>query len=106
MATQETLKKVRLAVMNAVHDLPVLVARDEGFFNDEGLDVQFVTTPGMSQATTDPSIVRDLVFERPLDSLYNEGGVDQYRMCEWGVMKRAVEAAGSGLRTRRPSRNA
>jgi hypothetical protein len=24
--------------------------------------------------------------------LYNEGGIDQYRMCEWGIMKRAVEA--------------
>ena len=27
---------VKLAIMNAVHDLPVLVARDEGFFKDEG----------------------------------------------------------------------
>ena len=35
--------------MNAVHDLPVLVARDKGFFKDEGLDLEFVTTPGMAQ---------------------------------------------------------
>ena len=46
MATN--VKSVKLAVMNAVHDLPVLVARDEGFFKDEGLDIEFVTTPGMA----------------------------------------------------------
>ena len=101
MATRETLKKVRLAVMNAIHDLPVLVARDEGFFNDEGLDLEFVTTPGMSQVTTDHKILKDIVFERPLDSLYNECEIDQYRMCEWGVMKRAVEATDSELRPRK-----
>jgi len=26
----------------------VLVARDKGFFKDEGLDIDFVTTPGMA----------------------------------------------------------
>ena len=34
-----TLKQVRVSMMNAVHDLPLLVARDEGLFRDEGLDV-------------------------------------------------------------------
>jgi hypothetical protein len=28
--------KPQVAIMNAVHDLPVLVARDKGFFTDEG----------------------------------------------------------------------
>jgi NitT/TauT family transport system substrate-binding protein len=41
------------------------------------------------------------VFDRPLDSVYNEGGIDQYRMCEWGIMKRAVEANKEGLRGRK-----
>ena len=47
--TIETKAKPQVATMNAVHDLPVLVARDEGFFKDEGLDIEFVTTPGMAQ---------------------------------------------------------
>ena len=51
--------------MNAVHDLPVLVARDEGFFRDEGLDIEFVTTPGMAQVTTSHSVRFDSVFDRP-----------------------------------------
>jgi NitT/TauT family transport system substrate-binding protein len=99
--TVETKAKPRLAIMNAVHDLPVLVARDKGYFKDEGLDIEFVTTPGMAQVTTSHSVKFDSVFDRPLDSVYNEGGIDQYRMCEWGIMKRAVEAESSGLRRRK-----
>jgi NitT/TauT family transport system substrate-binding protein len=94
-------KKPQVAVMNAVHDLPVLVARDEGFFRDEGLDIEFVTTPGMAQVTTSHFVKFDSVFDRPLDSVYNDGGIDQYRMCEWGIMKRAVEAETEGLRGRK-----
>src|SRR5258706_12057276 len=91
----------QVATMNAVHDLPVLVARDKGFFKAEGLDIEFVTTPGMAQSTTWHFVNFDSVFDRPLDSVYNEGGIDQYRMCEWGIMKRAVEANAQGLRARR-----
>src|SRR5262250_3577512 len=98
---QDTLAKPKVAIMNAVHDLPVLVARDLGFFRDERLDIEFVTTPGMAQVTTSHAVKFDSVFDRPLDSAYNEGGIDQYRMCEWGIMKRAVEACAQGLRGRR-----
>jgi len=87
--------------MNAVHDLPVLVARDEGFFKDEGLNIEYVTTPGMAQVTTSHEVQFDSVFDRPLDSVYNDGGIDQFRMCEWGIVKRAVEAKAGGLRSRK-----
>jgi NitT/TauT family transport system substrate-binding protein len=96
-----TKTKPQVAIMNAVHDLPVLAARDLGFFKDEGLDLDFVTTPGMAQVTTSHFVKFDSVFDRPLDSVYNEGGIDQYRMCEWGIMKRAVEANKQGLRGRK-----
>ena len=97
----EAKARPQVAVMNAVHDLPVLVARDEGYFKEEGLDLEFVTTPGMAQVTTSHYVKFDSVFDRPLDSVYNEGGIDQYRMCEWGIMKRAVEAGNEGLRGRK-----
>jgi NitT/TauT family transport system substrate-binding protein len=107
MAVQEITRereagtKTRLAIMNAVHDLPVLVARDEGLFKDAGLDIDFVTTPGMAQVTSSHSVKFESVLDRPLDSVYNDGGIDQYRMCEWGIMKRAVEANNEGLRGRK-----
>ena len=94
-------KKAQVAVMNAVHDLPVLVARDQGLFKDQGLDIEFVTTPGMAQVTTSHVVKFDSIFDRPLDSVYNDGGIDQYRMCEWGIMKRAVEARKEGRRDRK-----
>jgi NitT/TauT family transport system substrate-binding protein len=97
----QTSKKPQVAIMNAVHDLPVLVARDQGFFRDEGLDIDFVTTPGMAQVTTSHLVKFDSIFERPLESVYNDGGIDQFRMCEWGIMKRAVEADREGLRGRK-----
>jgi NitT/TauT family transport system substrate-binding protein len=98
-AEQKT--RPQVAIMNAVHDLPVLVARDAGFFKDEGLDLEFVTTPGMAQVTTSHYVKFDSVFDRPLDSAYDAGGIDQFRMCEWGIMKRAVEADAGGLRKRK-----
>ena len=98
MSTQTELKKVRASVMNAVHDLAVLVARDEGLFEAEGLDVEVVATPGTFQADADHQAMREQIFDRTMESLYNAGAVDQYRMCEWGVMKRTVEAVGAGQR--------
>jgi NitT/TauT family transport system substrate-binding protein len=107
MSLQETVRRPpvsrrpQVAIMNAVHDLPVLAARDLGFFKDEGLDIEFITTPGMAQVTTRHFVKFDTVFDRPLDSVYNDGGIDQYRMCEWGIMKRAVEAEAQGIRKRK-----
>src|SRR5256885_13894084 len=89
MTTDATLKKLRLSVSNAVHSLAVLVAHDEGLFRDQGLDVELVRTPGSAHVDTDRQAVRDAIFERPLETMYNSGGVDQVRPCEWGGMKRA-----------------
>src|SRR2546427_11352655 len=100
MTTDVTLKKVRLSVSNAVHSLAVLVAHDEGLFRDQGLDVELVKTPGSAHVDTDRQAVRDAIFERPLETLYNTGGMDQFRLCGGGVLKRAGggEVGGPGPR--------
>ena len=86
------LQKVKASMMNAIHDLPLLVARDEGFFRDQGLDVEVVKTPGTGQRGADHQALRDNIFKRTMESLYEQGECDQFRMCEWGIMKRAVES--------------
>lgn len=91
-AAANTLKKVKVSVMNAIHDLPLLVARDEGFFRDEGLDVEIVKTPGSGQQWSDHQALKPNIFERTMEAIYDRGECDQFRMCEWGVMKRAVES--------------
>src|SRR3977135_4633153 len=87
----KALKKVRVSMMNAIHDLPLLVARDEGFFRDEGLDVDIIKTPGSGQRDSDHQALRENIFERTMEATYDQGQCDQFRMCEWGIMKRAVE---------------
>jgi NitT/TauT family transport system substrate-binding protein len=94
-----SLKKVKASMMNAIHDLPLLVARDEGFFRDQGLEVEVLRTPGSGQRDSDHQALRSNIFERTMEALFDQGACDQFRMCEWGVMKRAVESqATSGHR--------
>src|SRR3977135_1245058 len=92
----KSLKKVRVSMRNPTHRLPLLVARDEGFFKDEGLDVDIIKTPGSGQRDSDHQALRENIFERTMEALYDQGQCDQFRMCEWGVMKRAVEAEKTG----------
>ena len=90
--TLDRLQPVTVSMMNAIHDLPLLVARDEGFFREEGLDVTVMKTPGTGQHGSDHQALRDNIFSRTMESLYDGGKCDQFRMCEWGIMKRAVES--------------
>src|SRR6187401_1163672 len=85
------LKTVKASMMNAIHDLPLLVARDEGFFRDEGLEVDILVPPGSGQHNSDDRALKDDIFKRGLEATYDQGQCDQFRMCEWGIMKRAVE---------------
>jgi NitT/TauT family transport system substrate-binding protein len=95
-SANKPLQHVTASMMNAIHDLPLLVARDEGFFRDEGLDVEILKTPGTGQHGSDHQALRDNVFSRTMESLYEKGECDQFRMCEWGIMKRAVESHVEG----------
>ncbi len=101
MTTETSLKRVRISMMNAVHDLAVMVARDEGLFQDEGLEVEVIDTGGTARVNPEGAALRERIFDRSLEALYNEGGLDQYRMCEWGVVKRTVESLQSDQRPAR-----
>jgi hypothetical protein len=74
---------IRMSMMNVVHDLSVLVAREEGLFREEGLDVDVIATAGTARATPVGEVLHAKIFDRSLETLYNGGGLDQYRMCEW-----------------------
>src|SRR3989454_7455409 len=86
------MRKVKASMMNAIHDLPLLVARDEGYFRDQGLDVEIIKTPGSGQKDSDHQALRSNIFDRTMEALFEQGACDQFRMCEWGIMKRAVES--------------
>ena len=69
-----TKRKHKVAIMNAVHDLPVLVARDLGVFKDEGLDIEFVTTPGMARIASNSELTNAM---RLSISPYRNSGVSK-----------------------------
>jgi ABC-type nitrate/sulfonate/bicarbonate transport system substrate-binding protein len=54
--------------------------------------VEIIRTPGSGQRDSDHQALRANVFDRTMEALYDQGACDQFRMCEWGVMKRAVES--------------
>src|SRR5580692_6779464 len=95
----EIVKTVKVSMTSAINDLRFVVERDEWFFRDQGLNIEIVKTPGTAQRKADHQALRDDIFARTMESLYDKGECDQFRMCEWGVMKRAVESnVGPGHR--------
>src|ERR1700730_11405709 len=82
------LKKIVNEVSSAIYSLPWYVARDEGFFADEGLDLEFVPT---SQEGTpkngneDTRLVNPIVCHAP----FEDGQVKLFRACEEGNVRRA-----------------
>ena len=78
MTTPVELKEVRVSMMNVVHDLALVVARDEGLFRDEGLDVEIVSTPGTAQVNADHQALQAQIFDRTMEALYNTGAVQKY----------------------------
>jgi NitT/TauT family transport system substrate-binding protein len=75
--------------------LPMLVARDEGLYADEGLDVTFHEnrqTQALPDTVTDPGQVNAIRTHVP----FEEGDVNIYRACEWGQIRRAHDSRRGG----------
>jgi NitT/TauT family transport system substrate-binding protein len=83
----------------AVFSLPWLVARDEGLFSKENLEVELVRSPRrkerprrIAEATRNPNHVRSTD-----NHLFFEAGKAQFhRGCEWGQIRRAYDSKHGG----------
>jgi NitT/TauT family transport system substrate-binding protein len=71
------MKKVLSETNGALFSLPWLVAKDHGFFEAEGIDMEFVDTPvsGIVEHTQDPEKVNPVLAHTP----FEEGRVSIYR---------------------------
>jgi NitT/TauT family transport system substrate-binding protein len=83
------LKKIVNEVSSTIYSLHWYVARDEGFFKDEGLELEFIParqgTP--KNASEDTKLVNPIVGHAP----FAEGEVTLFRACEEGNVRRTYD---------------
>jgi ABC-type nitrate/sulfonate/bicarbonate transport system substrate-binding protein len=83
-------KTIRLQSDSNAHDRPWRVAVEQGFFADEGLDVEYNedNPKGVAGRVEDFS-------ERWKESQLRDGALEVYPVCEWGAIER-VQSLGKG----------
>src|SRR5919109_5538550 len=86
--------KISMENVFPFQDLAVLVADQEGLFREEGLDIDFVPTPGIwqvpvDQAVTDPERLSSTIGHA---SRCETGTATMYNACEWGNYRRAQDS--------------
>jgi NitT/TauT family transport system substrate-binding protein len=92
-----TLKKTRIEVNNAVFSLPYHVAKEEGYFAEEGYDVDLVPAGSgrdrdkdvPAQPIEDPRAVKSYGWHEGIE----KGEFCMYRACEWGQIRRTQDSA-------------
>jgi NitT/TauT family transport system substrate-binding protein len=88
--------KVTMELLSLVFSLPQLVAKDEGFYADEGVDVEFVTK-GYGGAGIAPLEDHELLSSfGATKSHFESGEASLYRACEWGQIRRAQDTTVGG----------
>ena len=89
---------VNVSPNNPVFDLPIYVARDEGLFDQAGIDVRFQAKYSQRNASdADP-------FQRLKEALFEQGKADVYNLCEWAGIDRSEKSArGAQVLALRPA---
>ena len=91
------MRKTRIEVSNAVFSLPYHVALEEGYFAEEGYDVELV--PAGSGRDRDREVPeRPIEDHRAVKSYGWHEGIEKgefcmYRACEWGQIRRTQDSA-------------
>lgn len=92
----QTRPKVTMELLSLVFSLPQLVAKDEGYYDDEGVDVEFVTK-GYANAGIAPLEDHELLSSfGATKSHFESGEASLYRACEWGQIRRVQDTAIGG----------
>ena len=90
-------KKIRVESTSVFSSLPWWVARDEGLFLEEGVEVEFIKVErnrkGTNHEVTDWNLVAS---NKGHAGLQERGGADLYWACEWGNYRRAQDSTVGG----------
>jgi NitT/TauT family transport system substrate-binding protein len=89
-------KKITMELMSLVFSLPQLVAKDEGYYAEEGIEVEFVAKGYGERGVSyldDHELVSAFGTTR---SNFETGGANLYRACEWGQIRRSHDSQVGG----------
>lgn len=93
------LKKTRLELNNAVFSLPDIVAKAEGYFEQEGLDVELVLPEKRRQMlaqagarASEPTAIQSFLWHEGFET----GEFSIYHACAWGQMRRTQDSCTGG----------
>ena len=87
---------MKIEVNNAVFSLPYHVAQQEGFFRDEGIEVELI--PAGSGRDRDKDVPREPIEDHAAVKSYGwhegieKGEFSMYRACEWGQIRRTQDS--------------
>jgi NitT/TauT family transport system substrate-binding protein len=90
-------KKLTVDLSPAVFSLPYFVAREEGYFEAEGLDLEFVEKKA-GWGTPSGTLIDDhkTVSSFGNFSSFEQGESSIYRACEWGQIRRSYDTGREG----------
>ncbi|HEY4462591.1 MAG TPA: hypothetical protein VGN41_07970 [Streptosporangiaceae bacterium] len=92
-----TPQPVSIETSGTVFSLPYFVARDRGYFLEEGLEVSFVPRDAdRSAASLAPIEDHHLVSSFGTRSPFEAGETQLYRACEWGQVRRSYDSERGG----------
>ncbi|MEI2579189.1 ABC transporter substrate-binding protein [Scytonema sp. PRP1] len=79
------------------------MARDQGYFADEGLDIEFVQRGSGDHRSPGINLIDDhrLMSSFGGSSLFEQGESTLYRACEWGQVRRTYDSSRGGLVAKR-----
>lgn len=93
------LKKTRVELNNAVFSLPDMVAKSEGYFEQEGLDVELVLPEKRKQMlaaaatrAAEPTAIQSFLWHEG----FEKGEFSVYHACAWGQMRRTQDSCTGG----------
>lgn len=93
------LKKVKNEISGTVFSLPYYVARELGFFEAEGLELEFIKrSDGRGADASGIRLVEDhnLISSFGGPSPFEKGETALYRACEWGQVRRTQDSQVGG----------
>jgi NitT/TauT family transport system substrate-binding protein len=88
-------KKIVNEISGVVFSLPWIVARDEGLFAAEDIDVEFVKAKqpeGLPRIVEDHRLVPSIAGHKP----FEDNQAEVYRACHWGQIRRSYDSERGG----------